>query len=54
MKKFIAILTICLFIPFISGCVVDDGKVDCTKNPNHEECKEQGGAECHPLQNDEG
>ena len=50
MKKFIAILTICLFIPFISGCVVDDGKVDCTKNPNHEECKEQGG-EITPPEN---
>lgn len=39
-KKFITILTICLFIPFMSGCVINIGTVDCTKNPEHEDCKE--------------
>lgn len=47
-KKFIAILTICLFIPFISGCVVDEPTIDCTANPNHEECKDQGGENIIP------
>lgn len=43
MKKFLFLLTLCLFIPFISGCTTDSGEVDCTKNPEHEECKEPGG-----------